>query len=140
MEVSSGAKVSINVADFDDALALKNAVAKEFAQSGLELSNLKASDLQNFTEMDVNVLMPFLKAVAQFDSSPSVNAAIFACLSRSTYNSERITKETFENVEARADYYEIVFECLKVNLSPFFKGLVSKLNLAGFLTKEKAPE
>ena len=138
MEVSSGAKVVINIADFDSSMRLKNAIEKEFADSKFEMG---AIDLKkSFNDLDISVLTPFLKTLAQIDSSQEVYDAIFVCLLRCTYNGDKITKATFEEAEARADYYEIVFECLKVNLLPFFKGLALKLNLLGLLQEAKLQE
>lgn len=40
----------------------------------------------------------------------------------------RVEERLFDDVpEAREDYYMIVFECIKENILPFFKGLLSKL-------------
>ena len=123
-------KAVINVADWRSAMALKNAIAKEFSASDFDLSGIDAKSIKDIGNLDLNVITPFLKVIMQVDSSEAVNAAIMQCLAKSTYNSERITADTFEDTEARADYYEIVFECLKVNLLPFFGGLISKLSLA----------
>ncbi len=118
-ETQSGAQVKINAAPFAEAIALKNALSKEMADAKLEL------DLASLSTGDINSLLPLF---FQIDSSPSVNIALAQCLSRCTYNSEKITEKTFEVVAAREDYYEVVLACLKENISPFFKGLLSRLN------------
>ena len=126
--VSSGAKVVVNIADFDDAMTLKNAIASELAKGKLQLEGLTQGDLdiQNMMSLDMKVIEPLLQVALTIDSAPEVNKAIFVCLEKCLYNGEKITKQTFNPEEARADYYEIVIACLKVNLTPFFKGLLSK--------------
>lgn len=125
IDVSSGAKVSIFPADFESAMALKNAVANELSKSNINIENF---DIANLMQQDISVLEPLFKMALAVDSSPSVNEALFACLSKCLYEGQKITKQTFDDVKAREDYYEIVFGCLKENLTPFFKGLVSKFN------------
>lgn len=126
----SGAKVKIYAADFKDAIALKSAIAKELSKADFDL-NLKS--LQD--EIDLG---NFAKIALAVDSSPVVYKHLFDCLVRCTYNGQKITEETFEEVSAREDYYEVVIACLKENLSPFFKGLISKLS--PFLDKASQAE
>lgn len=126
IEVTSGAKVVINPADFQNAIALKNAIAAELGNSGIKLDS--DLDLSSIAEMDISVLNPLINAVLNVDSSPAVNTAIFNCLEKCLYNGGKITGKTFDSVEARADYYEIIIACLKENLAPFFKGLISKFS------------
>ena len=108
----NGAEIIINEADFDSAVALKNAVERQL------VGTLKG-DLSMDSLFDAFLLV---------DSSPEVNAALFKCLIRSTYNGMQITKATFEPSEARLDYFDIAKACVEVNLTPFFQGLVSKLS------------
>lgn len=126
----SGAEIVINVAPFDDAMQLKAAIGKQLSGHDIDLSKLTG-------QSDVKDVFPLvIKAVLSLDSSEDVQEAIFKCLLRCKYNGEKITKHTFENEDARADYYTIVVECLKVNLRPFFKSHLSKLEASG-LTLEK---
>ncbi len=114
---SSGAKVVIGMAPFKAAMALKNAIARELAVTGVQIESV-----DDFT------VGSFLPAILTVDSSPAVYAALFDCLARCSYNGDKITENTFENATARADYYDIVLACAKENLSPFFKNLASKLS------------
>lgn len=117
----SGSKVVINQASFQEAMALKNAVASEFSKSSVKL-DFKGSLTE--TEFD---LADLIKAFFQIDSSEQVQKAVFGCLARCLRNGEKITMDTFENdPDARKDYYEIVIACVKENLSPFFSGLLSE--------------
>lgn len=122
---ASGAKVKIDLAPFVDAMALKNAITKTLADGGISFGS-KGIALD--TDIDVGAM---LGHIMRLDSSPEVNAAIFKCLERCTYNNFKITHDTFEGADARQDYYDVVTACVKENIAPFFKGLVSKLNGLG---------
>lgn len=124
---TSGASVRINLAPFKDAMALKNALTKELSNSGIEIGNLEVKDVKNLDKSKIfNTLINGLLAI---DSSEVIQNQLFKCLVRCTYNNEKITEFTFEKEEARCDFYEIAIECVKANLSPFFQGIISKLNI-----------
>jgi len=125
-----GAKVAIGIAPWQDAIALKAALAKELAASDFDLDNL---DLERPMNADV------LKVLMKVDSSKAVYDALFTCLARCTYNGQKITEATFEDVKAREDYYEVTLACMKANLRPFLKSLFSKLSaLAGQMAQAVA--
>lgn len=111
----NGHEAVINIASFSKAMKLKNAIAKALLKENIDISKL---DFEN-----LNSLFSGLLAV---DSDEDVNKAIFDCLAKSLYNKEKITIDTFEDEKARENYYLILIECLKLNLSPFIKPLISK--------------
>lgn len=119
----SGAKVVINPSSWKNSIALKNAIAKELAKSDIDLDG---KDIMSFKDKD------FINAVVEpillIDSSEEVYNRIFDCLGHCTYNGEKINEYIFDDEEARGDYYSIIFECIKANLAPFFKGLLSQLS------------
>jgi hypothetical protein len=119
---TNGVLIKIMPAPFKDAFRLKNAVVKELAKTGLNIGDISLK-----TELSTDVLDGFLKPIFQIDSSDEFNDAIMACMERCTYNGLKIDKDTFEPDEAREDYYIVLFEVIKANLYPFFKGVVSKL-------------
>jgi len=121
LSVPSGAKVVINIADWEDAFALKNAINKEISKKKF---NINLAGLSLDSEFNIAEFMSVALAV---DSSPVVNEALKKCLIRSTYNGQKITSATFEPAECRQDYYPIVMECLMVNTKDFFVPLVSRL-------------
>lgn len=94
--------VMIAEAGFADAIRLKNAIT---------------SGLQNGT---------YDRAFP--DNDPQVYAALWPCLIKCTYKGVKITQATFEDVEAREDYFEIINSCIDENLRPFFKGVASWLD------------
>lgn len=119
----NGVDINIRIAPFEDAMELKSAISKELADAGFNFDGISITG-----ETDVAELMPLLiKAVLALDSSPRVNNAIFKCLERCTYDGEKIRKSTFEDISARENYYQIVIECLKENLRPFFKSRLAGL-------------
>lgn len=133
----SGAKVVINHADFQDAMSLKNSITSEIAKNGLKLDWEKILTSRNISNDDIN---EFIKFVMTMDSSSAVYDAVFKCLIRCTYSGEKITENTFEDVKARQDYYEIVFNCIKENTSPFLGGLRSRLSTISELAKKVKSE
>lgn len=108
----NGKKVVINAAPFEDAIRLRNAV---FAKI-----DLKKFDLQN---IDIGTV---LDTIVKMDTSIKVQRALMKCLLRSSYDGEKITKETFNKDGVREEYYEIIKECIQVNIGPFVKGLISQ--------------
>lgn len=111
---ANNASVKINIASFQEAMALKNAIQKAFIESGVKI---KAEDN----------LEDILYLIMSLDSNEQVNKEIFNCLKRCLYNNQKIIADIFEDEKVREDYYEIVYACLEVNLKPFIKALFSKL-------------
>lgn len=127
----------INIAPFKEAMALKNAIMREIKLGTIDLTAFKNKKIEDILKSDIS---PFLDAIIAVDSSEAVNSAIMGCLVRCTYQGEKIIAATFDNAEAREDYYSIVFECLKVNLMPFFKGLSLKFKEATNQAVKKTAE
>lgn len=122
----SGKKAVINPAPFQDSMALKQSIAAVIATSPIKIdidfASAKNGDISNI-DFDVAEIA---KLIALIDASPLIQEKLFTCLIRCTHNGEKITMATFEPEDARQDYYDIVLACLKVNIAPFFKGLLSK--------------
>jgi len=121
LTTASGAEVRINVADFITSMKLKKAIVEAVKDSDIDIASI------DLDKLEVGAIDSILQVILTADCSEKVNEAIFKCLERCTYNSKKINKETFEPVEAREDYYEIIIACLKENLTPFFKPLFLKL-------------
>lgn len=113
---NTGAKIVINVCSFEDAFQLKSLIEKALLDNGIKLETAIESDIAAI--------------VMALDSSKGVFDAMFKCLVKSTYNNVKITKETFEDEKAREDLYDIFFYCLKVNIYPFFKPLLSRFGIS----------
>lgn len=111
---STGTKVVINPADLDSAFKLKSSLIKSLKAADIELADAFGEKL--------------FDAIMAIDSSKEVFDDIFNCLKKSTYNGIKITKDVFEDESARSDIYEVFLYCLKVNVYPFFKSLLSQLS------------
>lgn len=115
-----GKELRITLASFDDAMDLKDAI--EIAVKGGEL-NISTDVLEkDLSESDFGNI---LKAVLSVDCSKEIRACLFKCAERAVLGTDKINKEFFENVEHRKYYYQIMFEVMKVNLSPFFAKVFS---------------
>jgi hypothetical protein len=110
----TGKKVVIAPASFDDAFMLKSKINKALLENKIDPEIAFASG-------DTYSL------ILAIDGSMEVLNACFECLKKSTYAEVRITKELFDIEENRQDLYEILFFCLKVNVYPFYKSLISLL-------------
>lgn len=117
--ITSGnkAKVTLVPASLDKAFKLKSAVERALLKYNVKLFDA----LNDLTYEDLFNLGMIV------DSDPDVYEACFDCMDKSIYNGVKITKAVFEDESARGDLYEVLFYCLKVNVFPFFKSLLSSL-------------
>lgn len=110
----SGKKVVINLAPWPDAKRLKNAIMREAAASGITLDKEA----------------PVAKLISTFmlvDSSEAVDAALQPCLVRCTRGGVKITEQTFDAVDGRQDYYQIITAVIDENCRPLVESLLSVL-------------
>lgn len=124
----SGANLCIGIAPFKDCMHLKNVIERELSKNKIDLSSL---DLKS---TDLSAL---INPILSIDSSDAFMDAFFKVAIKSTYNDEKITQDIFEDEKARIDFYDVMINVIRINLAPFFKGLVSSLKQAivGFKTK-----
>ena len=116
----------ITAASFKDAVNLKKAAMKCL----LNVDTLKGINFDNLQGLDSSKVFDALgQLIVNMDVSEEFEKAVFACLANCTYDGFfKINMQLFDDKpEAREDYYEIVSKCCEVNLSPFFKSLVSEL-------------
>lgn len=135
-KTESGADLTINIAPFRDVMNLKNAIQKTI--KGEELSELGNLDIESLKKGNSQgIFSGIVNAIMAVDSSDEVYKATFKCLERCTYNDEKITERLFDKEETRADYYEIVFFCIRDNLEPFFRNVLSRLpKITSMVTSE----
>lgn len=112
---NTGVKVVIAPCSFQDAFRLKSAIQKALLKSGISLEEALDKDITSL--------------VLAIDSDEEIMKCMFDCLKKSTYDGVKITMDTFESEEARGDLYDIFFQCLKVNIYPFFKPLLSRFGI-----------
>lgn len=117
----NNAKVVLNPAGLDEAFKLKSLVEKSLIKQ-----NINIFEILDKGEISFEDLVQLAMVV---DSDIDVFNACFECMKKCTYKDVRITKELFEDESARGDLYEILFYCLKVNVYPFFKHLLSSFGI-----------
>ena len=128
--LQSGKELHLNLADFKNSMGLNRAIMSALSKSDLDMD---IGDLQGKDEKDIGgvltSLMPLLFTVS---SSEDVENAVIACLSRCKWGGLQVTQELLEdNQDARADFYEMAFECVKFNSAVFMKPILSKLKQSG---------
>ena len=119
----TGAKIVINPCSFVEARKLQSTIQKALLGQQLNLEQLWSTDL--------------MTVVFALDSSEEVIDCLFNCLKKSTYNDLAIKPEVFDDIKAREDLYVIFYNCIKLNLYPFLKTILSKLGIQQFLEKVK---
>lgn len=122
----SGAELKITPAPFVEAKALYQSF----------LAEMKSLKLDPKAEVDVN----FWKDIACTAlASKQIEQAIEVCMKRATYKGLKIDGNTFEPIEARDDYFTVLFEVAKVNIQPFTKSLYAQYgHLVGMLQGAQA--
>jgi len=122
----NGVNVKINPCEFKDAGKLKNIVIKELKSSGANFGELMSQNMEQMSNGQFDSIAQIILSVA---SSPELEQFLFPCLLRSTYDDTKITPETFNDLDARGEYFKIVALCLKLNVFPFFKNLGCLLSM-----------
>lgn len=124
--LQSGKVLEITPAPFAD--------AKDVYQ--IFLDEMQSLELDPEAEVDVN----FLKGIfCKCLSSKKLEAAIWKCLSRCKYDGHKIIPDTFEDLDARADYIEICWLAGRENIEPFMRTLMQQYgHMLGVLKKALA--
>ena len=112
-----GVKVTLNPASLDKAFRLKALVEKAILKQGINTMDILGKGDIAYEDL--------FQIAMSIDSDIDVFDACFDCMDKSIYKDVKITKEVFEDESARADLYEVLFYCLKVNVYPFFRNLLS---------------
>jgi len=120
---TTGAKIVINPCSLVDAFKLKAVVEKALLSMNKNLEDLFEEDV--------------MAIIVTVDSSQEVFDCVFDCLKNSIYNGVPIKPDVFDDLKAREDFYDVVYQCIKVNLTPFFKKLLSELGINVPLDKLK---
>ena len=101
--LGTGSKLLVKLASFEAGMALMQAVSKASAGTPSDSS---------------------LGSMALV-SNKDVREALFACFNGCVLNGLKITRDTFEAEESRADYILVALEVITRNLEVFTKGLSS---------------
>lgn len=132
-ELSTGATVEVSVAGFSTSWKLLTAVVMAFKQHGIEL---KLSEKINFTQLFKENFNELLSGFLDIIVDQYVLDLLFECGKSAIYTKngvmQKISRETFEEEENRADFMEAMYIIAKENLSPFFpKALTKSLETLG---------
>lgn len=124
----NNAELVINEASFAEALELQTVLFEEAKKINLNISDIEINSLG--TASIVGLLDCSKDLFLNLMTSSRFQSILYKCLKYCTYDDISITKQLFEDKpEARADYYEIIKECLEINLAPFIKSLTSQLSI-----------
>lgn len=110
ISLPSGAILNIGDVPFEASNNLKKVVMKEF--KGIEI---------NSAQQLIELCKDYICTVF---SSESVEACLWECMKRCTYNNLKIDKNTFESIEARQDFTDVQWEVGQECLLPFGKSLL----------------
>ena len=123
--LASGRKLELQHADFDVAMALLQAVARELLKVGIDVK-VNPRRIQDLLNADFPVAV-FKDALCNLVASVEVLGLVRQCMARCLYQGQAIGETTFESVEAREDFLEIAQEVMMLNLRPFLGKLLSRL-------------
>lgn len=116
----NGASLIINEAPFGKVIELKKAIQENLKTVDYSMDILEGEDVSTALQNMIGLLL-------EIDTSYRTEKALFECLVHCTYNNAKINEQLFNDLpEARADYYEIIRDCIEVNLRPFMKSLSSQ--------------
>ena len=123
--LESGSVLDLSICSFAEGNRLMKAVAKEIKNTQISLG--AKGQMGDFLKLQVgdDALNTIKNLVTGLLASDEIEAALWPCIERGTYDGVHIKKEIFEDEKTRADYIPILKEALVYNLSPFFKSLKS---------------
>lgn len=120
----SGRTLVVNIAPITPANRLKKELAA--ALTGVDLSGLNLAKLNmnvDVSKLDGPALNSFKNMLTVLIASDKVEQAMLACAQRCTIDGEKVTLESFEPREARADFLFVAWEVIKENAGTFFGGV-----------------
>lgn len=124
--VNGNAELILNEATFADCIILQSVIMEEAKKLKIDIGDMDIS--LNVSSMS-NLLDNIKDLFFGLMTSDKFDRIIFKCLGSCTYNGIKITKQLFDDIpEARQDYYQIIKECVEINLNPFLKSLTSQLS------------
>lgn len=123
-----GARLECDMAPFQVGHRLMKSVMREIGKINVSLG-IKDRTLKDIMDVELTdgAINTIKDVVTALIASEEVEAVLWECMGRATYNGRKMSPETFEDAAARADYLPVVKEVLFHNLSPFFKSLGSLL-------------
>lgn len=123
----AGQELLITPSSFDDAQELQRAVGYAISENNINFDGSKIGESLESSEIGAGTIGDIIKVIISLGISKDLERALFKCAERALIGDDRkkINRDFFEPVENREFYYPVMIEILKVNLTPFFKGLFS---------------
>ncbi len=118
-KLPSGAILDVTVLDYEKAFGIFQTVSRQIGLIDVDFGKI---DFEKFNTMDV---MEFKRPLTQLLSNSDLVKVGNQCLEKCTYDNVKISKATWESIEARKDYLFALFYALKENCAPFLEGVFS---------------
>jgi len=130
----TGKELVVNKLRFVESSRLRKAVLGAIAKSNVKISDIDVTSLlsgdknQMSLAVQSGALDKLINVLIQLDLDEELDTALNIAFKRCTWNGKAIDSQFFDlNEEAQEDYYFIAAMCLKVNVWPFIKALLSSL-------------
>jgi hypothetical protein len=127
--LKSGNVLSVGLPEILKSIRLFNAVVKAFTQRGVDVKLSRETEL-NFAKLFFDNQDACIKGLSDIITSESVMNIILECGEKCliTINGRKnkINLSTFDNEDARGDFYEVLFQIAVANIKPFFQNLLTK--------------
>jgi hypothetical protein len=122
----SQSELEVTMASFADSHKLLKAVMKEMERVQINFGS-RAKNVNEFMNLEVTdeTINTLKNIFSRIVSSDEVEAALWPCLERCTWNGRKVNRDLFEDEGPRGDFLEIAKEVLWFNLSPFTQSLGS---------------
>lgn len=137
---ANGDRIVINPTSMANVKALRKCFARELLKQNIDINNVESID-ELKKQMTGSVLIGLIKNVlCSLECSEEFDRVMEKCLQDCTFRNITISEQLFDDiVEAREDYDKIRLECIKENLSPFFKKVVGMFKIQEDLIGKNQP-
>jgi hypothetical protein len=150
----SGVNIHIELASFQDAMALQKALGRALKGQKLDLSGVSTDVVKKDEAGNVDLSSVDLSGAGGIATtvfnlllgpacSDEVESAAMTCAKKCYVENtkEKIDLDYFEKPDNRPNYYPIMIEVIKANCGPFLKGLVSSFgDLGAMFAKNLIPK
>ena len=130
IELQSGNKLRVQKTNLDNATALLDTLIDKFSTA---FGGTAAKEGHNG-----EVIEAILNGVSSVATDKKMRDQIIACFRGCTYNDENLSKDTFEAVEAREDFLEVLIIVGRANVEDFLPPTLGAMlkNRVGDLVKK----
>lgn len=105
--LQSGNTLRVQKASFDKALTLTNTIID------------RLGGLLGTATSDAEIAPILISGLSKIISDSKVQNQVISCFQGCLYNNQNLTKDTFEDVEARKDYIEVLIIVAEANVKDF---------------------